>query len=82
MLDVDDETSVVAIVDDGSVTARRCNRFPVDKKLTEAERVAVEQAVATKDPARARRDDWTAQAWPVSGIPFRRIIVRAVPDGI
>lgn len=82
LLDVDDEASVVAIVDDVSVTARRGNRFSVTKALTEAESEAVRRAAATKDPARTRRDDWTATAWPVSGIPFRRIIVRAVPDGI
>jgi hypothetical protein len=82
MLDVDDEPSVVAIVDDGSVTMRRGNRFPADKRLTAAEQEAIRLAAATKDPARVRREDWTARAWPVSGIPFRRIIVRAVPDGI
>jgi predicted transcriptional regulator len=82
MLDVDDEASVVAIVDDGNVIARRGNRFPTTKQLTEAEAEAVRLAAATKDPARVRRGDWTARAWPVSGIPFRRIVLRAVPDGI
>lgn len=82
MLEIDEEASVVAIVDDGTVTARRSNRFPVNKVLTEAERLCVQQTTATKDPSRIRRDDWTAWGWPVSGIPFRRIILRSVPDGI
>lgn len=82
MLDVDEEASVVAIVDDGTVTARRSNRFPATKALTDAEGLCLRQVTATKDPARVRRDEWTAQGWPVSGIPFRRIILRSVPDGI
>ncbi len=82
MLDVDDEASVVAIVDDGSVTVRRGNRFPVNKALTPAEDACWKRVAETKDPARVRRDEWTARGWPVSGIPFRRIVLRAVPDGI
>lgn len=82
LLDADDEASVVAIVDDGSVTARRGNRFPVTKQLTEAEDECLQRVASTKDPARVRRNEWTAWGWPVSGIPFRRIVLRAVPDGI
>ena len=82
MLDVDDEASVVTIVDDGAVTARRGNRFSVNKSLTPAEDACWRRVAATKDPARVRIDEWTARGWPVSGIPFRRIVLRAVPDGI
>jgi len=82
MLDADDEPSVVAILDDGAVSARRGNRFSVNKSLTAAEQACVVLVQETDDPARVRKDDWSAAAWPTQGIPFRRIIVRAVPDEI
>ncbi len=81
-LDIDDEASVVTVVDDGNVVARRGNRFAVTKKLTDAEQACLEAVIGTDEPARVRRDDWTAWGWPTKGIPFRRIILRAVPDGI
>jgi hypothetical protein len=37
-------------------------------------------AQETNDPAKARKDGWSATAWPTRGVPFRRMIVRAVPD--
>jgi hypothetical protein len=82
LLDVDDEPAVIAVIDDGSVSARRSNRFPATRKLTAAEEKAVEIAQETDEPATVRLDEWTATAWPTPGIPFRRIFVRAVPDGV
>ncbi len=81
-LDVDDEPCVIAIVDDNSVVSRRGNRFQATRTLTPAERLCSEQVEETNDPARVRKDDWTAWGWPTVGIPFRRIILRAVPDEI
>lgn len=80
MLDADDEPSVVTVVDDGSVTARRGNLFSVNRTLTEAEQKAIAKVQETDDPSTARADGWSATAWPAQGIPFRRILVRAVPD--
>jgi hypothetical protein len=80
LLDADDEPSVLAILDDGSVSARRGNRFSVTRTLTEAEQLAVEKAQETDEPSTARYDGWTATAWPTKGVPFRRIVIRAVPD--
>ncbi|CAN5564215.1 hypothetical protein BH11PLA2_BH11PLA2_04940 [soil metagenome] len=80
MLEMDDEASVITILDDGAVTQRRGNRFSVTRKLEVAEETAVAKAQDTKDPATVRKDGWTATAWPTRGVPFRRIIVRSVPD--
>ncbi len=82
MLDVDEDASIVAIVDDGIVAFRRGNRFSTDKKLTESESICLQSVATTKDPERVRRDDWTTCGWPISGIPFRRIVLRSVPDAI
>ncbi|QEL19736.1 hypothetical protein [Limnoglobus roseus] len=80
ILDVDEEPCVIAVVDDGTVAARRSNRFPANKKLTAAEEACLAAVAETNEPARRRRDDWTAWGWPTNGIPFRRIILRAVPE--
>jgi hypothetical protein len=82
LLDACDEPCVVAVIDDGLVAARRANRFPATRKLTAAEQACADRVAETEAPARARANGWTAWGWPTPGIPFRRIIVRAVPDEI
>lgn len=82
MLDVADDPCVVAVIDDGVVSARRSNRFPATRKLTAAEQACADRVAETGEPARARADEWTAWGWPTPGLPFRRIIVRAAPDEI
>jgi hypothetical protein len=82
LLDADDEPSVVAILDDGSVTARRGNRFSVGRTLTAAEQECLARVQETDDPVTVRRDGWTATGWPTQGAPFRRILVRSVPDQV
>ena len=82
MLDVDEEPCVIAVVDDGIVATRRSNRFPATKKLTAAEEACVEAVSASRAnrPGTGVKADWTAWGWPTNGIPFRRIILRAVPE--
>jgi hypothetical protein len=80
MLEVDEDCSVIAIVDDGNVTARRSNRFAATKQLTEAEAACVAAVAECGEPSRHRRENWTAWGWPSPGLPFGRIILRAVPD--
>jgi hypothetical protein len=80
ILDVDEEPCVIALVDDGTVAARKSNRFPATKKLTAAEEACLAAVGESGEPARVRREDWTAWGWPANGIPFRRIILRAVPE--
>jgi hypothetical protein len=82
LLDADEDGSVVAIIDDGTVVGRRSNRYPVTKKLTPAEQACVDHVAAEGEACRKRSDGWTAWGWPTTGIPFRRIVVRAVPDEI
>lgn len=82
LLDAADDPCVVAVVDDGVVAARRSNRFPATRKLTPAEQTCLDRVAEADEPARVRREGWTAWGWPTPGIPFRRIILRAVPDEI
>jgi predicted transcriptional regulator len=81
MLDLD-EPCVIAVVDDGVVSARRGNRAAVTKKLTEAERRCLELVKEHRELQTARHDGWTARGWRVPAGPFGRIILRAVPDEI
>jgi hypothetical protein len=80
MLEADDEPSIIAVIDDGSVSARRGNQASVNRKLTDAEEEAAALARETDEPATIRKEGWTATAWPTRGVPFRRIFVRSVPD--
>jgi len=82
LLDVADDPCVVAVVDDGVVAVRRANRFPATRKLTPAEQACHDRVAEADEPARVRREGWTAWGWPTPGIPFRRIVLRAVPDEI
>jgi hypothetical protein len=73
---------VVTIVDDGSVASRRGNGVAVTRKLEAAEQECVDRITALDLPYRARKGEWTAWGWPVPNRPFRRIILRAVPDDV
>ena len=67
-----DEPCVIAIVDDGVVSARRGNRSQATKKLTPAEVLCLERIGREGDPEpqTARRDGWTVRGWPVPSGPF------------
>ncbi len=80
ILDVDDEPCVMTIVDDGNIVFRRSNRFSVGRKLTPAEESCIEQMADHPAATRGRSEGWRAWGWPTPGVPFRRIILRAVPD--
>jgi predicted transcriptional regulator len=81
LLDLD-EPCVIAVVDDGVVASRRGNRSAETRKLTLAEQECVERVMELDLPHRARVGEWTAWGWPVPNRPFRRIILRAVPDDV
>jgi hypothetical protein len=81
LLDLD-EPCVIAVVDDGVVASRRGNRTPAARKLTAAEQECADRVTELDLPHRARVGGWTAWGWPVPGRPFRRILLRAVPDDV
>jgi predicted transcriptional regulator len=81
LLDLDGPC-VVAVVDDGVVAVRRGNREPTSRKLTPAEQACLDRVMELDEPQRVRADGWTAQGWPVPDRPFRRVVLRAVPDDI
>jgi hypothetical protein len=77
-----DEPCVISILDDEAVSTRKSNRFPVTRTLSAAEAACAKQVKETEKPARVRKDDWTARGWPTRGVPFGRIVLRAVPDEV
>jgi hypothetical protein len=77
-----EEPCVIAVVDDGTVALRKSNCAPVNKRLTAAEQLCAERVTAEEEPLTVRRDEWTARGWPIPSGPFRRIILRSVPDGL
>lgn len=81
LLDLD-EACVVAVVDDGEVTARRGNRAAAGKQLTIAETKCLARIAEHGEPVTVRADGWAARGWPVPTGPFNRILLRAVPDEI
>ncbi|MGL4421998.1 MAG: hypothetical protein ACRCZF_15125 [Gemmataceae bacterium] len=81
MLDVAEEPMVMAIVEDGSISWRRGNRFAAPRKLHACEELCIEQLAQT-EVAKARAAGWTAWGWATPGIPFRRIVLRSEPDDI
>jgi hypothetical protein len=81
LLDLDDPC-VVSIVDDGVIAARRSNCYAVSRKLETAEQLCLERILELDLPQRLRSDGWTVQGWPIPNRPFRRIILRAVPEDV
>jgi hypothetical protein len=81
LLDLD-SPCVIAVVDDGVVAVRRGNGAPADRKLTAAEQECHDKVSEQELPHRVRTGGWTADGWPVPNRPFRRVLLRAVPDEI
>jgi predicted transcriptional regulator len=81
LLDLD-QPSVIAIVDDGVVAVRRGNQMAVTKKLTAAEQACADRVMEQDVPHMVRAEGWTAHGWPVPNRPFRRVLLRAVPDDL
>jgi predicted transcriptional regulator len=81
MLDLD-EPCVIAVVDDGVVATRRGNRVAVNRKLSAAEEQCLGEILARDLPSKVRTEGWTAHGWPIPDRPFRRVVLRSVPDDV
>lgn len=81
LLDLE-EPCVIAIVDDGVVATRRSNSVPADKKLLAEEEKCVNQVTARDLPHKVRGNGWTVHGWPIPDRPFRRVVLRSVPDDL
>ena len=81
LLDLD-QPCVIAVVDDMVVAVRRGNAMPASKKLEEAEQECLRRVMEQDLPNTARTGGWTAHGWPVPNRPFRRVVLRAVPDDV
>lgn len=81
LLDLDDPC-VIAVVDDGVVAVRRSNATQTTRKLTPAEQRCLDRVMELDRPHSTRLEGWSVQGWPVPGRPFRRVVLRAVPDEV
>ena len=81
LLDLDDPC-VIAIIDDGVVATRRGNAMPAGRRLTPAEQQCLDRIMELDLPQKVRSDGWSVSGWPISERPFRRVILRAVPDDV
>ncbi len=77
-----EDPCVVAVIDDGVVHLRRANTFPATRKLTAAEQACFDRVAHLDAPERVRQDGWTVHGWPIPDRPFRRVVLRAVPDDV
>lgn len=81
LLDLD-SPCVISVLDDGVVAVRRGNAMAVNKKLLAAEEQCARRVMELDLPHQVRGGGWTVQGWPVPYRPFRRVVLRAVPDDI
>ena len=81
LLDLDDPCAIT-IADDGIVAFRRANRFPVNRKLLPLEQECLDRVMKFDRPERLRGEAWTVNGWPVRDRPFRRVVLRSVPDDV
>ena len=81
LLDLD-QPCVVTVLDDGVVAVRRANAASVNKKLLLSEEQCARRVMELDLPHQVRAEGWTVQGWPVPDRPFRRVVLRAVPDDV
>jgi predicted transcriptional regulator len=75
------EPCVVTVVDNGSISRRRSNAWPVkSRELATAEARGQSRAHETGRAQQLRLDGWTVQAWPVHRQDWKREILRSVVD--
>jgi hypothetical protein len=74
------EPCAITVFDNGHITRRRSNAWPVTRRLATAEQECQEYVSHYSRPHRVRRDGWTAHGWPVHTADWKREIVRSVWD--
>ncbi|MFO0938811.1 MAG: hypothetical protein U0798_20090 [Gemmataceae bacterium] len=82
LLDLDEPCLIAIVDDDGTIAARKSNRFQAPRKLTDAEQRCRAEIERTNEPARTRGSGWVVWGWPTPGVPFRRMIFRSVPEDV
>ena len=55
---------------------------PPEAKLTPPELECLNRVMEQDLPHKVRGEGWTVQGWPVPDRPFRRVVLRAVPDDV
>jgi len=81
LLDLD-EPCAITMADDGIVAFRKANRFAINRRLLPAEQECLDRVMQSDGPERVRSETWTIMGWPVPDRPFRRVVMRSVPDEV
>ena len=71
---------VVTILDNGRVTRRRSNAWPIKRALLPIEQHCWEHVTQRAEPTTLRDAEWTVQGWPVHELDWKREVLRSVRD--
>jgi predicted transcriptional regulator len=82
LLDLDEPCVIAIVDDDGTINLRRSNCFQAPKKLTDAEVACRESILQSGEPAKVKGAGWIVRGWPTPGVPFRRIVLRSIPEDV
>lgn len=74
------EACAVTVVDNGTVTRRRGNAWPMGKVLASPEQECQRRVSRLSRPALVQRDGWTVHGWPVHRDGWKREILRSVVE--
>jgi IrrE N-terminal-like domain len=74
------EPAIISIVDNGHVSRRRSNLWPVTRRLAAPELECQEYVNYYSRAHRVCRDGWTVWAWPVHQADWKREVLRSVVD--
>jgi hypothetical protein len=71
---------ILTLIDNGAVTRRRSNAWPVTRELAPAERECQRYVSHYSRPRRVRDAGWDVQGWPVHRPDWKREVLRSVID--
>jgi hypothetical protein len=73
---------IISLIDNGAVTRRRSNAWPVTRELSPAERDCQRYVNHYSRPRRVRDGGWDVQGWPVHQPDWKREVLRSVVEEV
>jgi predicted transcriptional regulator len=74
------EPCIVTVLDNGTISRRRSNAWPITRKLAPAELKCQKYVHENSRPRRIQENGWTVQGWPVHQSDWKREILRSVVE--
>jgi predicted transcriptional regulator len=71
---------IITILDNGDISRRKSNAFPIRRRLEPPERECQRYVHDHGQPRVVQQDGWTVQGWPVHKVDWKREILRSVAD--